>query len=150
MKLEKKILVVKILLTFGALEFFGPVLRDTNSSHLLNQDWIGHARFHLMWNILLWASIGIYSIYLLWGKKEITLGNLYQVMGFQVMNALAFWGAVVFGDFYNADVFDERIHIGILNVNENIIVFGLLSALLTVNFILIKKTIEKELNGAIK
>jgi len=35
---------VQIMLTITALEFFGPILRDSNASHLLNAGWPGHAR----------------------------------------------------------------------------------------------------------
>ncbi|HMV44539.1 MAG TPA: hypothetical protein PK079_11645 [Leptospiraceae bacterium] len=149
MKQEKILNLSKILLTIGALEFFGPIARDTNSSHLLNDAWVGHARFHLMWNICLWASMGIYSIYILWGKKEVRIKDLYTCFSLQVMNAIGFWGSVLLSGIYQGDIFDASIHVGIMNVNENILVFSLLSSLLLINYIILKKGIEpsfKEVN----
>jgi len=138
MKLEKGIRLVKILLTIGALEFFGPILRDTNVSHLLNPEWVGHARFHLMWNISLWGCLGLYSIFLLWISKSTNIETLYHILLLQFLNSIAFWSSVALGDFYGADVFDEKIHVGILNINENVFVFTCLTLLTLVNFFLIK------------
>jgi hypothetical protein len=145
MKQEKMLKISKALLTLGALEFFGPIIRDTNASHLLNSTWVGHARFHLMWNIFLWACMGVYSVYLLWGKKDFSIKDLYLCLIMQVMNAIAFWGSVVFAGAYSGDVFDENIHVGIMNINENVLVFSVMSLLLIFNYLIIKKIIEPTL-----
>ncbi len=141
MEIRKKFLFIKILLTLGALEFFGPILRDTNSSHLLNPEWVGHARFHLMWCISLWGAIGLYSIYLLWWKTMYDTKNLYQVISLQAMNALAFWSSTLLSQYYDGDIFDEKIHVGIMNINENIAVFTFLSLFLLFNFWFVKTKI---------
>lgn len=149
MKQEKILNLSKILLTIGALEFFGPIARDTNSSHLLNDAWAGHARFHLMWTIGLWGSMGLYSIYLLWGKKDLRIKDLYTCLILQVMNAIGFWLSVLLASTYSGDIFDANIHVGILNINENIFVFSVLSTLLLINFTILKRVIKpnfKEVN----
>ena len=133
-----KLRAAQILLTLGALEFFGPILRDTNASHLLNPDWVGHARFHLMWNLMLWLALGAYSLYLIWRTRPNKLTDLYLVLLLQIFNAFAFWGAVVLGPAYAAEIFDVKIHFGFMNVNENIIVFTVLSALAVLNWALLR------------
>ena len=47
MKLSKNYRAVQILLTIGSFEFFGPIFKDTGTSHLMNPEWVGHARIHL-------------------------------------------------------------------------------------------------------
>ncbi|GBF51066.1 hypothetical protein LPTSP4_25970 [Leptospira ryugenii] len=138
MSSNTKFLFLKATLTVGALEFFGPIFRDTNSSHLLNPEWVGHARFHLMWNISLWAGIGLYSIYKLWIEKQIAKEGLMFLWTLQCLNALAFWNSVILGDSYNADIFDAKIHLAVFEINENIIVFGALSLLLLFNLRLLQ------------
>ena len=49
MNLPKYYRIVQILLTIGCFEFFGPLLKDTGDSHLMNAEWVGHARIHLGW-----------------------------------------------------------------------------------------------------
>ena len=145
MKHEKILLISKVILTLGALEFFGPILRDTNSSHLLNASWVGHARFHLMWNICLWASMGVYSVYLLWFQKVFSVKDLYLCLIMQGMNAVAFWGSVALAGAYSGDVFDESIHVGVMNINENVLVFSVMSTLLLINYSIIKLGVEPSL-----
>ncbi len=147
MHLTQKVRLVQILLTLGAFEFFGPMLRDTNASHLVHPDWVGHARFHIMWNIVLWGALGVYSLYLIWGRAVTHPGDLYRALLLQALNALAFWGAVVLGPLYSADVFDASIHVGFMNVNENILVFTIMSLLLCLNFVLLRFAVAPGLQG---
>ena len=147
MKQEKLLLISKVVLTLGALEFFGPILRDTNSSHLLNESWVGHARFHLMWNICLWANMGLYSIYLLWFKKGSSVKDLYLCLIMQAMNAIAFWGSVALSNAYSGDVFDESIHVGVMNINENVLVFSIMSILILINYSILKLGVEASSKG---
>ena len=149
MSSNTKTLIIKFTLTIGALEFFGPIIRDTNSSHLLNPEWIGHARFHLMWNISLWAGIGFYSLYLLWLKKNTSNEQLQIVWILQLINTFAFWNSVLVGDLYEADVFDEKIHVGFMNINENILVFGFLSLVLLFNLYLLKSNQTKSVEDSL-
>lgn len=142
MELTKKILISKILLTLGALEFFGPILRDTNSSHLLNPEWVGHARFHLMWCISLWGTMGAFSLILLWRKPIINTQPLYLVMALQLLNTVAFWSSTMLSGLYDGDIFDAKIHVGVMNINENISVFITLSLFLLFNYWYVKYKIE--------
>ncbi len=148
-ELKKKIRISQILLTLGAFEFFGPILRDTNSSHLLNPEWVGHARFHLMWCIALWGSLGIYSLILIWRKTTADTGNLYTVIYLQFLNALAFWTSTLLSDFFGGDIFDAKIHTSIGAINENILVFTLLSLFLFFNFWFLKRKIDPFLKDKI-
>ena len=49
---SKRFRVAQVLLTIGVFEFFGPIVRDTSATHLLNPTWVGHARFHLAWALV--------------------------------------------------------------------------------------------------
>jgi hypothetical protein len=41
---RRVVAAVQVLLTLTAIEFFGPIVRDFNSTHALNPGWVGHAR----------------------------------------------------------------------------------------------------------
>ncbi|MEM7181298.1 MAG: hypothetical protein AAF518_10320 [Spirochaetota bacterium] len=150
METKRMIRTTQVLLTLGAFEFFGPIVRDTNASHLLNPAWVGHARFHLMWCLLLWLSLGSYCLYLIWNRSGDTLKNLYRALALQGFNALAFWGAVILGPAYSAEVFDANIHVGFLNINENILVFIVLSLLLVTNFLLLRASEKNTITNTSK
>jgi hypothetical protein len=47
----------------------GGVLADWNRTHLFNPRWTPHAKFHDGWTILLGASLGASSLYLLWKEQ---------------------------------------------------------------------------------
>ena len=138
MNTNRLLLIAKVLLTIGALEFFGPIVRDTNSSHLLNPNWAGHARFHLMWCLVLWFCMGLYCLYLIW-VRPFAIANLNQALSIQAFNIVAFWGAVALGPLYTAEVFDVEIHVGFMSVNENIIAFIAFSLLWLGGFLAVKK-----------
>ncbi|MEO1370050.1 MAG: hypothetical protein AAFX50_22950, partial [Acidobacteriota bacterium] len=105
MATKQGLLAPRALVTLGALGFFGPILRDTNASHLLNAAWVGHARFHLMWNLALWLGLGIYSLYLIWWRSgPVGVSNLYSALWLQGFNLLAFWIALALGPLYGGRV----------------------------------------------
>ena len=139
METKRLKLTTQVLLTIGALEFFGPILRDTNASHLLNPEWVGHARFHLMWCLALWLCLGVFNLQLIWRRRPFDPSNLYLALWLQGFNVLAFWGAAALWPLYTAQVFDSKIHVGVLNVNENIIAFSFFSLLWLASFFTLRR-----------
>ena len=61
------ILIGKILLTaiFIALGVIAPLI-DLNQSHATNPLWTGHARFHLVWQVIAFIYTAIIGIPILW------------------------------------------------------------------------------------
>jgi len=127
---ERKLLLVKILLTLAALEFFGPALRDANESHLTNATWPGHARLHMMWFIAYFIASGILNVYLIWFRRTPVLENLYLTFGWQTGNLIAFWAAAILAPLYGGAVIDGQYHTEIFGINENYVAFTALGLLI--------------------
>lgn len=132
MKLANPYRTVQILLTIGCLEFFGPILKDSGVSHLLNPEWVGHARIHLAWLMGFMFFSGLANLYFIWFRQPKTKENLIIPTLWQATNLLGFWLAVVLSSLYKGQLVDHRYHTHILGVEENAFVFGALSILLAV------------------
>ena len=125
--IRSKTRAAQILLTLCAFEFFGPALRDAGPSHAMNPTWVGHARFHMVWFICLMVVSGLLNLYLVWGRKPASLRDLALSAAWQGTTLLGFWLACVLTPFYGGLVFDESIHVRVLGVDENVLVFMVLS-----------------------
>lgn len=129
MTLSSRIRVVQILLTVTALEFFGPAIRDTGHSHLLNSEWVGHARVHLMWLLGFMVSSGIVNLYLIWRKKSPKLPDFHLSLIWQGCNLVGFWIAIVLVNTYGGAIVDLRYHMRIFGIDENVFGFSILTTL---------------------
>lgn len=57
----------KALLTLAsAMYSIVPPFVDLNRTHATNPLWISHARFHVVWQVMIMLGIGLLSIYMLW------------------------------------------------------------------------------------
>ena len=137
--LPKYYRTVQILLTIGCLEFFGPMLKDTGVSHLLNPEWVGHARIHLGWLLGFMFFSGVANLYLIWIRKPRTIDNLKMSALWQGVHLAGFWSAVSLGPFYNGQLVDHRYHTFILGIEENAFVFGILTIILLMAIYFLKK-----------
>ena len=83
-------LVILAAVLYGPL----PSLIDLfTPQHLMNPDWLGHARFHLLWQIFLTGYIGLRAIWLAWQATPAR---------FQLLQRAANLGAILLGAFYTA------------------------------------------------
>lgn len=122
----------QFLLTLGVLEFFGPILRDIGETHLLNPDWVGHARFHLMWLLVFMAMSGVANLVLIWRIAD--RRALWTAWAWQACNVIGFWGAAALAGGYGGLVIDPSFHVTVFGLNENVLVFVVLAILSTVTF----------------
>lgn len=120
---------VRILFTICAFEFFGPCIRDSNKSHLTNPDWVGHARFHLMWQLGIMFFAGLVTLALIWLPDPLRPVHLYVAGALLATNLLGFWAAVVLVKAYRGLIFVPGVHGMILGIEENIFVFSVLSVI---------------------
>jgi phosphate/sulfate permease len=134
--------IAQVLLTIGVLEFFGPIVRDTSVTHLLNPTWVGHARFHLMWTLVFMGLSGLCCLYLIWGRRPLQVSNLYVALLWQACNIFGFWGAALLQSRYGGAIIDPEFHLTILGLNENIFAFVVLTALLVGTFVFLKTRVE--------
>lgn len=143
--INKPYRVAQVLLTIGVLEFFGPIVRDTGATHLLNPTWVGHARFHLAWMLVFMGLSGLCNLYLIWFRRPHQVSNLYISWAWQACNIFGFWGAAVLEGAYGGSIVDPEFHFTVLGLNENIFAFVILSAVLLVNIVYLKVRVEPSL-----
>ena len=127
---QTRILWTRILLTTTALEFFGPILRDFNRTHVLNPDWVGHARLHLVWLLGFMFFSGVANLYLIWFRRPFEVRNLWLSVAWQASDLGGFWVAVVLVPVYGGVITLPDTHIKILGFDENVFVFTVLTLLL--------------------
>ena len=48
----------------------GPIAADFNATHLFNPDWLPHARLHVMRVFTTSVALGIFGLYLVWGRTQ--------------------------------------------------------------------------------
>ena len=125
-----RVLAIRIALTITALEFFGPVLRDFHPSHAFNPGWVGHARVHLVWMLGFMFFSGLANLYLVWLRRPFELRNLWLSAGWQSCNLGGFWVAYLLAPVYEGAITVPGIHTTIFGIDENVFVFGVLSAVM--------------------
>jgi hypothetical protein len=126
----RALLVTKVLLTITSFEFFGPIARDTNWTHLLNPIWPGHARIHLVWFLALIFFSGLGNLYLVWVRRPHDPRNLWLSVYWQGANLASFWVACLLSPLYDGQITMPDTHMLILGMDENVVVFAVLSAIL--------------------
>ncbi|MFZ1863935.1 MAG: hypothetical protein WAU39_06920 [Polyangiales bacterium] len=134
--------IAQVLLSLGVLEFFGPIIRDTSTTHLLNPAWVGHARFHLMWAMGFMGLSGLVNLYLIWLRRPLRVSSLYIAWLWQACNIFGFWGAAWLETRYGGAIVDPEFHIKVLGLNENIFAFTVLTLLLVGTGIFIRIRVE--------
>jgi hypothetical protein len=130
---------VRVLLTVCALEFFGPILRDFSHSHALNPTWVGHARLHLVWLLGFMGLSGVMNVYLIWFRRTGGLANLWLSAAWQCCNLGGFWISYLLVPVYGGVVAVEGIHTSIFGIDENVFVFSILSILMVVALVALRR-----------
>jgi len=60
----------KSLITLAtAMYGFVPPIVDLNRTHATNPHWVSHARFHVVWQVIITFCLAVLGIYLLWFSK---------------------------------------------------------------------------------
>lgn len=134
----RAVTAAQILLTTTGFEFFGPIARDFNASHAMNPAWVGHARLHLVWLLGFMLLSGFANLYLVWFRRPFDVRNLWLSAGWQCCNLGGFWIAAGLAPVYGGLVMVPDEHIQVLGVNENVLVFAILSMLMAAALVLLR------------
>jgi hypothetical protein len=128
--------IARILLTLTVLGYsLGTIKADFNKTHATNPAWTGHARFHVVWQILSYSGVGLIALYLIWaGGPE----RLYLAAALSVAVYGAFFATVFSRPLYKGTLFDQNGYPpfkppfgpGHWRWDVNVTVFTVLSALL--------------------
>jgi hypothetical protein len=99
--------VARVLLTLTVLGYsLGTIKADINKTHATNPLWTGHARFHVVWQILSYAGIGLVALYLIWADGS--LQHLYLAAALSVAIYGAFFTTVFARPRYKGSLYDEN------------------------------------------
>ena len=144
MEPTKAIRTAQVLLTITCGEFFGPAVRDTGVSHLMNPAWVGHARVHLAWFLGFMVCSGMANLYFIWRRRTPKLPDLRLSCLWQGCNIVGFWLAVVFVDTYEGAMVDPLYHMHIFGIEENTFAFSILTALLVTAIVTVYSASRRE------
>lgn len=87
--------VIQVLVTVSVLSFaMVATAADLNRTHATNPRWVGHARFHVVWQVATHVGIGVIALVLTW----VPLGPA----GWRIGAAMAIAGVVLAGFFLTA------------------------------------------------
>lgn len=135
---SRSVRTVQILLTLIAFEFFGPAIRDTGVSHLLNVEWVGHARLHLAWLLGFMVCSGIANLYFIWRRHTPKIPDLHISFIWQGCNLVGFWIATVLVDSYGGAIIDPNHHAHIFGIDENVLAFTALTVLYVIALVILR------------
>lgn len=132
------LLTVKLLLTLITLGYSAiPSLFDFNNTHATNPSWTGHARYHVVWQVVTFDLVAVLALALIWTAGEDTSG-LWVPTLLGLFAYGGFWTANVTRPLYNGVLQDPvngvpQFHYNILGwkfaVDANISIFTPLTLL---------------------
>jgi len=101
--------LARILLTLTVLGYAVVTIKaDFNSTHATNPKWTPHARFHVVWQILSYAGVGLVAFYLIWVDGPQPLERLYLAAALSVAIYGAFFAAVLTRPMFGGALYDDN------------------------------------------
>lgn len=74
-------MIPKVLISICVLVFALVVpMLEINESHVFNQEWTPHARFHEVWQLTTNISIGLLCLWLVWFRNQIRMASVLTIM----------------------------------------------------------------------
>jgi len=99
----------RILLTLTIVGYALVTIRaDFNKTHATNPTWTPHARFHVVWQILSYAGVGLIALYLILVPGPAPLERLYLAAAISVAIYGAFFTAVFARPVFGGALYDDN------------------------------------------
>ena len=101
------LLAAQILLTIATLGYsLIPTYMDFNSSHATNPSWTGHARFHVVTQVIGFDIVAVLSLFLIWSAGGPGIG-LWAAAILSLAAYGGFWAAVASRPMYEGVLKDK-------------------------------------------
>lgn len=102
-------LLARILLTVATLGYgLVTIKADFNATHANNPLWTPHARFHVVWQVLSYAGVGLIALGLIWIRGPVEIERLYLAGGLAFAVYGAFFVALLARPLYGGVLYDEN------------------------------------------
>lgn len=103
------LLVARLLLTLTTVGYgFFTIRADFNATHATNPKWTPHARFHVVWQILSYAALGLLALALIWVPGPFQVERLYIAASIAALIYGAFFGAFLAMPLYGGRAYDDN------------------------------------------
>lgn len=103
------ILTAKILLTLSTLGYSAiPAMVDLNKTHATNPTWVGHARFHVVWQVSSYVCFGLIGLLLIWMPGELEVARLWLAAALAASAYIGFFSAVFTKNVYEGANYDPN------------------------------------------
>lgn len=118
-----------------------PMAADLNKTHATNPLWIGHARFHVVWQVASYGGLGVLGVCLLWLPADADLVNAKLAAVLVTCTLGGFWSAVISRPLYGGSLADPNgippVRIAGREADLNVVVFSTLSIVLAIAWVLL-------------
>jgi len=132
-------------MTIAAIQFgFIPLIVDLSPSHVFHADWPEHARFHMVWTLVLSGGLAAFLLGLIWwpGANRILRLKLASLLG--LIPFTAFFLAVLLMPRYGGALADPNHQILIMSLDGNLFAFLVATIIQLIALLLIWKSSEAQ------
>ncbi|PHR61252.1 MAG: hypothetical protein COA43_04555 [Robiginitomaculum sp.] len=114
----------KILLTIAAIQYgVIPVVIDLTNTHVFHSDWPPHARFHMVWLLIVGSSIAVYVTALLWIIGANTKSSLRHAAIIGCLPLFGFFVSAALMQQYGGSLSDLDAPIEVMGLDGNVVSF---------------------------
>lgn len=128
------------LITIAILQYtIIPLFADLNRTHAANPAWPGHARNHLVTQVLTTSSLGVLALYFLWSGRFEHQTALCLTMMCSMAALAPFFLSTVTAPLFGGQIMPQREGLGritLAGIEGNVANFGLSAVLLIMGRIL--------------
>lgn len=128
------------LMTIAILQYTViPLVADLNRTHAANPEWPGHARNHLVTQVLTTSALGLCALYFLWGDRVSRDLGICIAMILSVAALAPFFISALASPIFGGQIMPARQGLGAVRfgrIEGNLANFGLSAILLTLGRLL--------------